>query len=65
MEVKLPSAKQISSASERILVLEDWHSFGQYYDQTLMAWHQNFTKNWDKVILNLGVYAIKLKRGGV
>jgi cyclopropane-fatty-acyl-phospholipid synthase len=42
----LPSAKQISSAAERILVLEDWHSFGQHYDQTLMAWHQNFTKNW-------------------
>ena len=45
----LPSAKQISSASERILVLEDWHSLGQYYDQTLMAWHHNFTKNWEKV----------------
>ena len=45
----LPSAKQISLASERILVLEDWHGFGQYYDQTLMAWHLNFTKNWDKV----------------
>jgi cyclopropane-fatty-acyl-phospholipid synthase len=45
----LPSAKQISSASEKILVLEDWHSFGQYYDQTLMAWYHNFTKNWDNV----------------
>jgi len=45
----LPSAKQISAASEGILVLEDWHSFGQYYDQTLMAWHQNFTKNWAKI----------------
>jgi len=45
----LPSAKQISSASEGILVLEDWHSLGQYYDQTLMAWHQNFTKNWVKI----------------
>ena len=45
----LPSAKQIFSASERILMLEDWHSFGQYYDQTLMAWHHNFTKNWEKV----------------
>ena len=45
----LPSAKQISSASERLLTLEDWHSFGQYYDQTLMAWHHNFTKNWAKI----------------
>jgi cyclopropane-fatty-acyl-phospholipid synthase len=45
----LPSAKLISTASEGILVLEDWHSFGQYYDQTLMAWYKNLTKNWDKV----------------
>jgi len=45
----LPSAKQITSAAEGLFVLEDWHSFGQYYDRTLMAWHQNFTKNWDKL----------------
>jgi len=45
----LPSAKQISSAAEKILVLEDWHSFGQHYDRTLMAWHQNFTKNWANI----------------
>ena len=45
----LPSAKQISSAAERLLTLEDWHSFGQYYDPTLMAWHHNFTKSWAKI----------------
>jgi cyclopropane-fatty-acyl-phospholipid synthase len=45
----LPSAKQISSAFEGLLVLEDWHSFGQYYDHTLMAWHQNFIKNWNQI----------------
>ncbi len=45
----LPSAKQISSASEGILVLEDWHSLGQNYDRTLMAWHNKFVKNWDKI----------------
>jgi cyclopropane-fatty-acyl-phospholipid synthase len=43
----LPSAKQITSAAEGIFVLEDWHSFGQYYDNTLMSWYNNFTKNWD------------------
>jgi len=42
----LPSAKQITSASEGLFVLEDWHSFGQYYDRTLMAWYKNFTENW-------------------
>lgn len=45
----LPSAKQITSAAEGLLVLEDWHSFGQYYDKTLMAWRDNFTKNWGKI----------------
>ncbi len=44
----LPSAKQIASAAEGLFVLEDWHSLGQYYDRTLMAWHNNFTKNWTK-----------------
>jgi len=45
----LPSAKQITSAAEGLFVLEDWHSFGQYYDKTLMTWYDNFTQNWDKV----------------
>ena len=45
----LPSAKQITSAAEGLFVLEDWHSFGPHYDNTLMAWHSNFTKNWDKI----------------
>lgn len=45
----LPSARQIAAASERLLVLEDWHSFGPHYDTTLMAWHHNFTRNWDKI----------------
>ncbi|MEN8117905.1 MAG: cyclopropane fatty acyl phospholipid synthase [Bacteroidota bacterium] len=45
----LPSAKRITSAAEGLFVLEDWHSFGQYYDKTLMVWHKNFTKNWIKI----------------
>ena len=28
----------------------DWHKFGgQHYDQTLMAWHENFTKSWPQL----------------
>ena len=42
----LPSARQIAAASEGLLVMEDWHSFGTHYDRTLMAWHRNFTRNW-------------------
>lgn len=45
----LPSPNQITSAAEGVFVLEDWHSFGQYYDKTLMTWYGNFTKNWDKI----------------
>ena len=45
----LLSAKQIISAAQGLFVLEDWHSFGQYYDKTLMAWYNNFTKNWTKL----------------
>jgi len=43
----LPSARQITSAAEGLFVLEDWHSFGQHYDTTLMAWYDNFTKGWE------------------
>ena len=45
----LPSAKQITKAAEGLFVLEDWHSFGQYYDKTLMVWYKNFTTNWTKL----------------
>jgi cyclopropane-fatty-acyl-phospholipid synthase len=42
----LPSAKQITMASEGLFMIEDWHSFGHYYDKTLMAWYNNFKTNW-------------------
>ena len=45
----LPSVKQIGSAIDDLLVLEDWHNFGPDYDKTLMAWHKNFVENWDKL----------------
>jgi cyclopropane-fatty-acyl-phospholipid synthase len=45
----LPSAKQITAAAERLFVLEDWHSFGQYYDPTLLSWDRNFTQHWSEL----------------
>lgn len=42
----LPSARQITAAFERLLLLEDWHNFGADYDKTLMAWCANFEANW-------------------
>lgn len=45
----LPSAKQITSSAEGLFVVEDWHNFGAHYDQTLMAWYDNFNKNWPTI----------------
>ena len=45
----LPSIQQLSKSAEGLFVMEDWHSFGQHYDKTLMAWNENFTKNWSKL----------------
>lgn len=45
----LPSIAQISRACEGIFTIEDWHNFGAYYDNTLMAWHKNFISGWPKL----------------
>jgi cyclopropane-fatty-acyl-phospholipid synthase len=45
----LPSAAQITTSGEGVLVLEDWHSFGPHYDKTLMAWYRNFSEKWDNI----------------
>lgn len=43
---QLPSPSQIARAAEGSLVLEDWDSFGEHYDRTLMAWWRNFEEAW-------------------
>ena len=45
----LPSARQLAAAAEGLFIMEDWHSFGHYYDPTLLAWHRNFTAGWDTI----------------
>ncbi len=45
----LPSIAQIGSAIEGLFVVHDLHSFGHYYDRTLMAWHENFKNNWERI----------------
>ncbi len=45
----LPSQKQLATASEGLFVLEDVHSFGQYYAETLRAWDENFQKHWPSI----------------
>lgn len=44
-----PSVQQIGKAVENLFIIEDWHNFGQDYDTTLMAWHENFQNNWHRL----------------
>lgn len=45
----LPSISQIAKAVEGLFVVEDIHNFGADYDKTLMAWYENFNRNWNKL----------------
>lgn len=45
---ELPSAGQIGDAANSLLTCEDLHNIGSDYDKTLMAWHQNFDKHWER-----------------
>lgn len=45
----LPSIAQIAASSEKHFIMEDMQNFGAYYDPTLMAWHENFTKQWGQL----------------
>lgn len=44
-----PSVQQLSKAIEGLFLIEDLHNIGADYDKTLMAWHNNFTANWEKI----------------
>jgi len=46
---KIPSAIEMTQALENRFLIEDWHNFGQDYDRTLMAWHENFERAWPKL----------------
>lgn len=45
----LPSLGQIFSAADNLFITHDLQNFGKYYDPTLMAWFENFDKNWPKI----------------
>ncbi len=48
----LPSVMQIGKATEKLLIMEDWHNFGVDYYKTLMAWHNNFNQHWQLIKAN-------------
>jgi len=45
----LPSVQQIARSTEELFMLEDFHNFGAYYDNTLMTWYENFQKSWPEL----------------
>lgn len=45
----LPSIRQIGTAIEGLFVMEDWHNFSAYYDNTLLAWRDNVETNWNTI----------------
>jgi len=45
----IPAPAQMSWSFDGLLVMEDWHNFGISYDKTLMAWWDNFNRNWDSL----------------
>lgn len=50
----IPSEKRIISSARNLFVMQDWHNFGLDYDKTLMAWFDNFDKNWGKISKEYG-----------
>lgn len=42
----LPSLAQLGAAMETLWTVEDLHNFGPDYDRTLLAWWDNFNRNW-------------------
>lgn len=51
---QLPSLAQITAAAEGLWVIEDFHSFGVYYDRTLQAWSENFERAWPQLSAHYG-----------
>ncbi len=45
----LPSQEQISHAANGLFILQDAQNLGKHYDPTLMAWNENFRKNWSSI----------------
>ena len=55
----MPTMKNIAEATDGLFVAEDWHNFSVYYENTLLAWHENFEKSWPKLS---GKYSEKFHR---
>jgi cyclopropane-fatty-acyl-phospholipid synthase len=47
----LPSIAQIGKAIDGLFVMEELQDWAEFYDRTLMAWHEKFQANWNKLRL--------------
>jgi len=45
----LPNVQALAESLQGLFRVEDWHTFGPYYDLTLMAWHQRFEQAWSSL----------------
>lgn len=45
----LPNHKNIPKGIDNLFCIEDWHNLCTHYDKTLMAWYDNFVKNWPAI----------------
>jgi cyclopropane-fatty-acyl-phospholipid synthase len=45
----IPSPAQVTTAADGLLCVRDWHEFGRDYDPTLLAWYENFQRNWSRI----------------
>jgi len=50
----IPSASQIAKACEGLLVMEDWHVFGDDYYRTLKSWHHNLGGSRETLLVKYG-----------
>jgi cyclopropane-fatty-acyl-phospholipid synthase len=44
----IPSMAQIGKAIDGLWTVVDTHNIGPHYDKTLVAWYENFERNWTK-----------------
>ena len=44
----IPSMAQIGKAIDGLFSVIDVHNIGPHYDKTLVAWYENFDRNWKK-----------------
>ncbi|XP_035707368.1 cyclopropane-fatty-acyl-phospholipid synthase isoform X2 [Folsomia candida] len=50
----LPYYKHITDCSEGLFIIEDWQNMGNDYSRTLLAWLENFKKNWPTIEAKYG-----------